>query len=104
MSDKISFQGTILLASGMYVDWHDEYAVVVDQMGLPITHSQLVALLKGVLAHLRHSKLEMEAISRRLMVERHPSMVEQMNFDFFTDGFEEDGFAVMREQMKNKSL
>lgn len=65
------------------LQFDETYQVFVDQQGLLVPTSNLIALAKRMKIHLTHSPLELEAIARRTLEERHPSMVNQFNMEYF---------------------
>lgn len=65
------------------LQFDEEYQVFVDQQGLLVPKSNLIALAQRMKTHLSHSPLELEAIARRTLEERHPSMVNQFNMGYF---------------------
>lgn len=70
------------------VSVHEGLGVLVDEQGLPLRVSQVLALLAGALDHLRHSDDELDSIVRRLAVEGHSDMVGQLDFDWFIGGYD----------------
>jgi rRNA-processing protein FCF1 len=65
------------------LQFDEEYQVLVDQQGLLVPSSNLVALAKQMQLHLSHSELELEAIARRTLEKSHPRMVGQFDMDYF---------------------
>lgn len=65
------------------LDFDEEYQVMVDQQGLLVPMGDLVWIVEHIRKHVAHSKLELEAIARRTVEENAPSMVNQMNWDYF---------------------
>ena len=70
------------------VQFNEEYKVLTDEMGLPLAHSDVAWLIDKALDHMKHSSLEMEAIAQRLVRENAPSMEKQLNWGYYTDGFD----------------
>ena len=70
------------------VKFNSEYSVLTDEMGLPLAHSTVAWLIDKSLEHMKHNALEMEAIAQRLTRENAPGMESQLNWDYFTDGFD----------------
>jgi hypothetical protein len=65
------------------LQFDEEYGVLVDQQGLLVPTSNIVALAKQMKIHLSHSELELEAIARRTLESRHPRMVNQIDMEYF---------------------
>lgn len=64
--------------------FHPQYGVLVDEMGIMHTRANIEHLLKQCQQHLKHSSLELEAIGRRTLLETHPRMANQFNYDYFS--------------------
>lgn len=65
------------------LQFDEKYQVLVDQQGLLVPSSNLAQLAREMMVHLSHSELELEAIARRIMEERHPRMLLQFNMDYY---------------------
>jgi hypothetical protein len=70
----------------VFMFFDEEYEVLGDPQGpLMLSKSEIDWLEEKLAKHKAHSALELETISRR-MVEKHcPSMIDQINFDYFKD-------------------
>jgi len=85
------------------VNFNEEYKVLTDEMGIPLAHSTVAWLVDKALEHMQHNALEMEAIAQRLVRENAPSMSSQMNWDYFTEGFDaKSGRAGMKAYLEGE--
>lgn len=66
-------------------EFDQRHMVLVDEMGIMIQRVEVEDLVAQAAIHLSHSRLKLEAIGRRTVEFRHPSMVGQFNFDIFKD-------------------
>jgi len=69
----------------MFVQFNEEYGVLVDEQGILLPPDNLKWLEAMIDKHREHFPLELEAIGRRTVEENHPGMVEQFNFDYFKE-------------------
>lgn len=60
-----------------------EYGVLVDDGGLLIPFSDLSLIEDALKKHQALNELEREALARRMVEQRYPNMVEQMNWSYF---------------------
>jgi hypothetical protein len=67
----------------MVGSFNEKFNVLVDEMGIILPPSAIEDLQAALIAHTAHSQLELEAIGRKTVEERHPSMVSQFNYDWF---------------------
>lgn len=78
-----------------------EYNILVDEMGLPLPHSTVAWLIDQAFNHMKRSSLEMEAIAKRLVQENAPSMESQLNWEFYTEGFDsKSGTAALKAYLE----
>ncbi len=69
----------------MLAQFDERLQVLVDEGGIMLPPSAVEELLKQIAIHKQHSQTELEHIGRRSVVERHPSMEHQVNYDCFKE-------------------
>jgi hypothetical protein len=57
--------------------------VRVDEMGIILPPDAIEDLQAALIAHMAHSQSELEAIGKKTVEERHPSMASEFNYDWF---------------------
>ena len=63
--------------------FNEKYKVLVDEMGIMLPPNEIDDLQASLIAHKAHLQSELEAIGKKLIEERHPSMASQFNYDYF---------------------
>ena len=63
--------------------YDEKYGVLTDYGGLLFPVREIPLLEACIAEHKKHGALELEAIARRLVEERYPSMLDQVNWDNF---------------------
>ncbi len=67
----------------MIFQFDEELQVLVDQGGIMLPLDAVDELAEQIAIHKRHSQEELEQIGYRSVVENHPSMEHQFNWDYF---------------------
>jgi hypothetical protein len=67
----------------MFAQFDEELQVLVDEGGIMLPPGEVDLLLKYIAIHKQHSQGELEKLGRRSVVENHPDMVDQFNWDWF---------------------
>lgn len=80
------------------VGFNDEWQVFVDQQGLPLDNGTLTFFVMHGLQQLHvYNKLEIEMIARKLAEKNCPNMVDQLDWEYFTRGYDEtNGIADLQ--------
>ena len=70
----------------LHLFFDEEHEVLGDPQGpLMLTKSEIVWLEEKIAKHKAHSASELETISRRMVKKHCPSMIDQIDFDYFKD-------------------
>lgn len=65
------------------IQYDPMYEVLVDEQGILLPKTDVELLKEQIEKHLAHSKLELEAIARHTVEDKHPNMASQFNWEYF---------------------
>lgn len=62
------------------IDYNDEFHLIVDEMGMPLSQSACDGWFMAFLEHVKFSPEQLSAIAKKIAEQRYPTMVAQMDF------------------------